>query len=94
MKKFGYSANVKREPRLTPIDTQYCRNSISQGREKMGVGEFINDSRTILKLATKPSRKELWMSTKVSLLAMVLVGMVSFIIQIIMTLLTGSWGVY
>jgi protein translocase SEC61 complex gamma subunit len=59
----------------------------------MGVGEFINDSRRILKLATKPSRKELWMSAKVSLLAMVLVGMVSFIIQIIMITITGSWGV-
>jgi protein translocase SEC61 complex gamma subunit len=59
----------------------------------MGVGEFINDSRRILKLATKPSRKELWMSAKVSLLAMVLVGMVSFIIQIIMVTITGQWGV-
>jgi len=59
----------------------------------MGVGEFINDSRRILKLATKPSRKELWMSSKVSLLAMVLVGMVSFIIQIIMVTITGQWGV-
>jgi len=59
----------------------------------MGVSEFINDSRRILKLATKPSRKELWMSTKVSLLAMVLVGMVSFIIQIIMITITGNWGV-
>jgi protein translocase SEC61 complex gamma subunit len=61
--------------------------------KNMGVGEFINESRRILKLATKPSRKELWMATRVSLLAMVLVGMVSFIIQIIMTLITGNWGV-
>ncbi|MFX1578729.1 MAG: protein translocase SEC61 complex subunit gamma [Promethearchaeota archaeon] len=59
----------------------------------MGVGDFINESRRILKLATKPSRKELWLSTRVSLLAMILVGMVSFIIQIVMTLLTGNWGV-
>jgi len=59
----------------------------------MGIGEFINDSRRILKLATKPSRKELWTSAKVSLLAMVLVGMVSFIIQIIMVTITGQWGV-
>ncbi|OLS26345.1 MAG: Protein translocase subunit SecE [Candidatus Thorarchaeota archaeon AB_25] len=59
----------------------------------MGVGEFINDSRRILKLATKPSRKELWMSSRVSVLAMILVGMVSFIIQIVMTLITGNWGV-
>lgn len=58
----------------------------------MGVGSFINDSRRILKLATKPSRKELWTSTKISLLAMTLVGLLSFIVQVIMTLLTSDWG--
>ena len=58
----------------------------------MGVGSFINDSRRILKLATKPSRSELWTSTKISLLAMVVVGALSFIIQVIMTLLTSNWG--
>ncbi|RLI61571.1 MAG: protein translocase SEC61 complex subunit gamma [Candidatus Thorarchaeota archaeon] len=57
----------------------------------MGVSQFINDSRRILRLATKPSRKELWMSTKVSLLAMVLVGMLSFVVQVIMTTVTGNW---
>jgi len=58
----------------------------------MGVGSFINDSRRIMKLATKPSRNELWTSTKISLLAMVLVGALSFIIQVLMTLLTSNWG--
>ena len=58
----------------------------------MGISSFINDSRRILKLATKPSRKELWTSTKISLLAMVLVGALSFIIQVIMTVVTSSWG--
>jgi protein translocase SEC61 complex gamma subunit len=58
----------------------------------MGITSFINDSRRILKLATKPSRKELWTSTKISLLAMVLVGALSFIIQVIMTVVTYSWG--
>ena len=58
----------------------------------MGLGTFIKESRRILKLATKPARKELWMSTKVSLLAMILVGMLSFIIQVLMTLVTANWG--
>ncbi len=58
----------------------------------MGVGSFINDSRRIMKLATKPSRNELWTSTKISLLAMVLVGALSFIIQVIMTVITSDWG--
>lgn len=59
----------------------------------MGVGSFINESRRILKLATKPSRKELWTSTKISLLAMFLVGLLSFIVQAIMTVLTSNWGI-
>jgi len=58
----------------------------------MGITSFINDSRRILKLATKPSRKELWSSTKISLAAMLLVGALSFIIQVIMTVVTYSWG--
>ena len=58
----------------------------------MGITSFINDSRRILKLATKPSRKELWSSTKISLLAMLLVGALSFIIQVITTVVTYSWG--
>ncbi|MFX1367930.1 MAG: protein translocase SEC61 complex subunit gamma [Promethearchaeota archaeon] len=59
----------------------------------MGISEFIKESRRILKLATKPSRKELWMSTRITILAMILVGMVSFIVQVFMTLLTSGWGV-
>lgn len=59
----------------------------------MGITGFIKSSRRILKLATKPARGELWMSTKVSLLAMFAVGMLSFIIQILMTLITSNWGV-
>ena len=58
----------------------------------MGLGNFIKESRRILKLATKPARKEMWMSIKVSLLGMFLVGMLSFIIQVLMTLITANWG--
>lgn len=59
----------------------------------MGITGFIKSSRRILKLATKPARGELWMSAKVSILAMFAVGMLSFIIQILMTTITSGWGV-
>ncbi len=58
----------------------------------MGISEFIQESRRILKLATKPSRTELWTSTKITVLAMILVGMLSFIVQIFMNTLTSRWG--
>ncbi|RDE12357.1 MAG: protein translocase SEC61 complex subunit gamma [Candidatus Thorarchaeota archaeon] len=57
----------------------------------MGVGEFLRESKRILKLATKPTRGEMWSSTKISLLAMVLVGLLSFIIQVLMVALTAGW---
>ena len=59
----------------------------------MGIGNFIKESRRILKLATKPARKELWTSAKVSILAMFVVGMLSFVIQMMMTLITAEWGI-
>jgi protein translocase SEC61 complex gamma subunit len=58
----------------------------------LGISEFIKESRRILKLATKPSRTELWTSTKITILAMVLVGLLSFIVQIFMTTITSDWG--
>jgi protein translocase SEC61 complex gamma subunit len=58
----------------------------------MGVGNFIRESIRVLKLATKPSRQEFWSSTKISLLAMVLIGLLSFIVQVLMTFVTAGWG--
>ncbi len=57
----------------------------------MGIGSFISNGIRILKLATKPSRKELWMSAKISLLAMFLVGLLSFGIQYLMLVVTAQW---
>lgn len=57
----------------------------------MGIGKFIKDSVRILKLASKPARKELWMTMKISLLAMFLVGMLSFGIQVLMSVITSQW---
>jgi protein translocase SEC61 complex gamma subunit len=59
----------------------------------LGIGDFIRESRRILKLATKPARKELWLSIRITILGMILVGMVSYIIQIVMTVVTAGWGV-
>jgi protein translocase SEC61 complex gamma subunit len=58
----------------------------------LGISEFIQESKRILKLATKPSRTELWTSTKITVLAMVLVGLLSFIVQIFMVTITSEWG--
>ncbi len=41
------------------------------------------------RLAKKPSRKEVWLSVRISLLGMVAIGIVAFIIKLIFTLVVG-----
>jgi protein translocase SEC61 complex gamma subunit len=57
----------------------------------MGIADFIREARRILKLATKPSKDEIWLSARISLLAMVLVGILAFIIQTLMAIITQDW---
>ena len=47
--------------------------------------DFIRMAR----LAKKPSRKEFWLSIRISLLGMVAIGLIAFIIKLIFTLVVG-----
>jgi protein transport protein SEC61 subunit gamma-like protein len=44
---------------------------------------FIGQSRRILSLAKKPSRHEVWLTTKVSLLGVILIGALAFVIHLV-----------
>ena len=47
--------------------------------------DFIRMAR----LAKKPSRKEVWLSIRISILGMVFIGLIAFIIKLIFTLVVG-----
>ncbi|HLN45429.1 MAG: protein translocase SEC61 complex subunit gamma [Chloroflexota bacterium] len=49
----------------------------------MGLRSWLTQAGRTLKLATKPGRDELWLSVKISLLGIGVVGLIGFIIRFI-----------
>jgi len=49
----------------------------------MNVRGFIEQARRILKLAKKPQRKEVWLTTKVCALGIILIGVFAFVIHLV-----------
>ncbi|MFA5573411.1 MAG: protein translocase SEC61 complex subunit gamma [Candidatus Bathyarchaeia archaeon] len=49
----------------------------------MGVKSWLTQAARTLKLAVKPGREELWLSVKISLLGIGVVGLIGFVIKII-----------
>lgn len=49
----------------------------------MKFGEFIGSARRLLRVASKPSREELWLVLKVSLLGVGVVGVIGYIVRVL-----------
>jgi protein translocase SEC61 complex gamma subunit len=47
----------------------------------IGIRSWLTQAARTLKLATKPGREELWLSIKISLLGIGVVGIVGFVIR-------------
>ena len=57
----------------------------------MGLRSFLSSAAKMLKLAKKPGRDELWLSIKICVLGIVVIGVVGFIIKFISAALQ-AWG--
>jgi protein translocase SEC61 complex gamma subunit len=53
------------------------------------VATFWENTKRIVKLAKRPTRKEVWMQLKISFLGLIVVGLVAFFIRYIMFIVTG-----
>ncbi|WXG45344.1 MAG: protein translocase SEC61 complex subunit gamma [Candidatus Atabeyarchaeum deiterrae] len=53
----------------------------------MGIRSFFSNARRILKIASKPKRKEVWTTTKVVALGALLIGLFAFVIHLIFMVL-------
>jgi preprotein translocase subunit Sss1 len=53
----------------------------------MGIRSWLTQAARTLKLAVKPGRSELWLSIKISVLGIGVIGLVGFIIKMV------SWGI-
>jgi protein translocase SEC61 complex gamma subunit len=58
----------------------------------MGIKTFVAQCGRTLKLAVKPGREELWLSIKISVLGVGLVGIIGFAIKYISIALQGLLG--
>jgi len=56
----------------------------------MGIKSFLTQCGRTLKLAVKPGRDELWISIKISVLGIGVVGLVGFAIKLIGSFLSGG----
>jgi protein transport protein SEC61 subunit gamma-like protein len=49
----------------------------------MGIGSFIESTKRLIKVASKPSRTELWMLVRVSAIGIAIVGGIGFMIKVL-----------
>ncbi len=59
----------------------------------MGVRSFFSSAAKMLKLAKKPGRDELWLSVKICVLGIAVIGVVGFIIKFVSAALQAWSGV-
>jgi len=58
----------------------------------MGLRSFLGAAARLLKLAKKPGRSELWLSVKICLLGIAVIGVMGFVIKFISGLIQGFGG--
>jgi protein translocase SEC61 complex gamma subunit len=56
----------------------------------MGMKSWLSQAGRTLKLAIKPGRDELWLSIKISLLGIGVVGLIGFVIKLLSYALGGA----
>ena len=59
----------------------------------MGIRSFFSSAAKMMKLAKKPGRDELWMSIKICILGIAVIGAIGFIIKLISASLQ-AWSGY
>jgi len=56
----------------------------------VGLREFLASCARLLKRARKPSRREVWLMTRICVIGVVAVGLVGFVIRLLMLSLMGG----
>jgi len=58
----------------------------------MGLRSFLSSARRLMKLAIKPGRDELWISIRICVLGVLVIGALGYVIKIISSFLQGGVG--
>jgi protein transport protein SEC61 subunit gamma-like protein len=57
------------------------------------LGTFIKNTKRIIKIANKPTRKEYFTIFKICVIGLALLGAVSYVIQLIFTVINSALGI-
>ena len=55
----------------------------------MGLGSFLESVERLLKLASKPGREEVWLSIKIGIAGISILGIIGFVIRFISAMIQG-----
>jgi protein transport protein SEC61 subunit gamma-like protein len=55
----------------------------------MGIRSWLSQAARTLKLAQKPDKDELWLSMKISVLGIGVIGLIGFVIKLLGSVITG-----
>jgi protein translocase SEC61 complex gamma subunit len=58
-------------------------------RAKLGLRSFLKSATRLLRLAKKPGMSELWLSIKICILGVLVVGVLGFLIKLISSAMQG-----
>ncbi len=67
--------------------SKYEAQKVSEKSIKARLSRFYQNTKRIVKVASKPSRKEYWLVTKICLIGIVILGVLSYVIQLIFSVI-------
>jgi protein translocase SEC61 complex gamma subunit len=67
--------------------SKYEAQKVSEKSIKARLTRFYQNTKRIVKVASKPSRKEYWLVTKICLIGIVILGVLSYVIQLIFSVI-------
>ena len=55
----------------------------------MGLSSFLESVNRVLRLASKPGREEIWLSVKIGILGVSVLGIIGFVIRFLSAMIQG-----
>jgi len=80
-----FSLSLKRHSKRGKIkrSSSTILSEISIGDLPLNLSGFLESSRRLLHATTRPSREEIWMLFKISMLGVVVLGVIGFMVRVI-----------
>lgn len=79
------------------VSTQYSKYEKYDKGKKLSLyerlGVFFQNSKRIIKIANKPTRKDYFLVFKICIIGLVILGVLSYVIQLVLTIVNEVLGI-